>query len=161
MYIVCQHIRRAIKEGVDESPQNEAREQAIGSLDEAYLSFSVKSLALESLIGAHYGRTWRLNDGEPPAFVRWHQIRDLLTLYYFNVLGDFSGDVLVSNSIGTGDKLHSGLNTADCIQNSKSPKLEELSDMRKKIRSKYYEALDGLTEGLLHDRITVDVTEKD
>ncbi|MER6383714.1 hypothetical protein [Streptomyces sp. NPDC001250] len=167
MYIVCQYTsrvikksRRVIRKRVDSNPQDGARDQIISSLHEAYLSFSTRSQMLENLIGARYGIAWQFESDErsASAFLRWHQVRDLLTLYYFNLCGNFPGDVLCRNS-RSDDKYHSGLNADGYFEDANYPNLKELRRMRIDIRHAYDEALGELTRSLLVDRIAIDATE--
>lgn len=131
--------------------------ERMDSLDAAYLEFSTESNALETLLGARYGVAWTLVQGssETPkrVFVRWHQIRDLLTLYYFNVKEDFPGKSLSTNSKGYNRCYHSGLNAAAYFRDPRAPLNGELETMRADIRTKYDEALKELCQGLLDDPI--------
>ncbi|XUL93989.1 hypothetical protein ACQ86D_51390 [Streptomyces galilaeus] len=161
LYIICQHTRRVLSDMEEASPKEELRTRILNSLDEAYLSFSANSLTLENLIGARYGVAWQLGIEESSrrVFVRWHQIRDLLTLYYFNVRGQFPGKVLVHNSLAYGNCYHSGLEATRYFRDAMAPESEELSAMRKGVRAQYGEALRELIHGILADRIAIDATE--
>jgi hypothetical protein len=96
MYIACQHARRVLKDSQGWAPQAvKGRNEALDRLDGDYRQFSVESGSLETLLGARYGIAWHVppdsDESQSEVFVRWHQVRDLLTLYYFNLKGGFPG----------------------------------------------------------------------
>jgi hypothetical protein len=160
MFIACQHARRALKAqrvasaaGSTGSPDD----ATINALDDAYHSFAVESKTIETLIGARYGTVWNLPDPDNKehgrAFVRWHQIKDLLTLYYFNVRGAFPGEALASNSRDFEGRFHSGIDAVRYFKDPGNPQPPELGAMRKDIRRTYNDALTELVGGLLGDPV--------
>jgi hypothetical protein len=101
--------------------------------DQAYVSWAPRAEAIESELGARYGWNSR-------AEALWHQVRDLLTIRYFDLRGRNS-EGLRQNNCRTDEKLHSGL-TAD-----------ELLD-RKTVLRTYHLAMQGLTQELISADIT-------
>jgi hypothetical protein len=158
MYIACQHARRVLKDSQGVAPSMiKRRNDAIEQLDGSYRQFSVESSSLETLLGARYGIAWHVPpdsiESRSEVFVRWHQIRDLLTLYYFNLKGNFPGDSLQRNSEGFRGRYHSGLKASSYVRSSKSPKADELKAMRVDIRKAYEPALSRLVENMLRDPV--------
>jgi hypothetical protein len=89
-------------------------------------------------------------------FCTWHQIRDLLTVYYFNLQGKFPGDVLKRNSKGYNNRFHSGVNVkAFVADKSKRPKATpiELKRMRETIRGEFTKALPRLVSAMMTEKI--------
>ena len=102
-------------------------------------------------IGARYGRRTDKQSASGEADMLWHQIRDLLTLYYFNLCGNFRKDVLRSNS-KSDDAWHSGIALDDLrVANPQRPTSAELREMRNKIRPLFNQVTPVLAEALLHD----------
>jgi hypothetical protein len=111
MHVACQHVRRQLPYAVQ--PRIDELRTV---LEEAYLAFSPEALALGNQIGARYGVV-RIKDSTSKrneSWWRWHQIYDLLTVYYFilAVVIDPTLEpkvlkVLDSNS-KTSDALHGG-----------------------------------------------------
>jgi hypothetical protein len=89
-------------------------------------------------------------------FCRWHQIRDLLTAYYFNLKGQFPGDALKRNSKGYDNRFHSGVDLkAFVADKSKRPKPtpDELKKMRDTIRREFEKALARLVNAMVTEKI--------
>lgn len=86
-------------------------------------------------------------------FVEWHQIRDLLTVYYFNLKGEFPGNALARNSIGYGRKFHSGIDLRSMVANPHAPTKDELRSMRNRIRRAYEKTLRTLVKRMVADRL--------
>jgi hypothetical protein len=156
MYVACQDTRRKLQRpGAD-------LEALVRGLDRDYRRFAVAHRALEAELGARFGfRPLPLtaeNLESPSGYVqgRWHQIADLLTVYYFNLIASFPGDVLKQNSKGTDDRFHSGLDLSEYIDVvGHSPDLARrevrtaLSTMRRKIRQAYQPALEDLVTSIV------------
>ena len=148
MYTKCQHTRRVLR-----TAQGEEREKAFYYLDSAYLEFATEGQPLEFELGARYGFT---EDGDVTSrecangvWEGWHQIRDLLTVYYFNLKAEYPGDVLERNARGYEGHFHSGL---DLVQLK-----DDFRTMCGRIRTTYEAALRQLVQAILSDDI---VTEK-
>ena len=151
MYTKCQHTRRVLR-----MAKGEAREVALYFLDETYLSFAPAAQALEFELGARYEFTGpdaaASRDVSQGVWEGWHQIRDLLTVYYFNLRDDFPDAVLRRNSRGYDDGFDSGIDLQPL-----QPLGGVSSAMRKAIRKAYEPALRRLVEQILSADI---VTEK-
>ncbi len=151
MFVTCQHVRRVQAD----HPSAQATLSAARSLlDEAYRDFSIEGTALETEIGARYGiRITAGNGNGGQAYARWHQVRDLLTLYYFNLCGDFRADVLTRNA-ESDEALHSGLTAEDLkVADPRRPTPDELRVMRIKIRKRFALVTPMLAQALLEDDV--------
>lgn len=123
-------------------------------LDNSYHQFVVDIRSLENEVGSRYGFGTSLATGErqgPQAYERCHQVRDLLTMYYFNLRARwvdhaFPRGVIGGNSLDHGRAYHAGLNFGD--YDSARP---ALAKMRDDIRSEYNVAMRELTRALLSD----------
>lgn len=98
------------------------------ALDEAYVSWAIRAESLEGDLRARFG--W---DSQPE--ILWHQVRDLLTVRYFDLRGRNTAGLRRKNC-RTSDKLHSGLTES------------ELED-RKAVLDAFHEAMRQLTDELL------------
>jgi len=175
MFVTCQHVRRVQKDHSSEKGQKDkdALAEARMLLDEAYRDFSAEAEALQMELGARYGiRMTEAKDGVTgEAYLRWHQISDLLTVYYFSLCHNFRKDVLRRNSRCRDpkrhddgkchDELHSGLDLEDMVKESEHPTDAELKDIRDKIRPLFNEQMPVLALAILkeHFRITADGAE--
>jgi hypothetical protein len=175
MFVTCQHVRRVQR---DHSPEKDQKDQdtlaeARMFLDETYRDFSAEAAALQVELGARYGiRMTEAKDGVTgEAYLRWHQISDLLTVYYFSLCHNFRKDVLRRNSRcrdpkrhGDGKchgELHSGLDLEGMVKESEHPADAELRDIRDKIRLLFNEQMPVLADAILkeHFKITADDAE--
>jgi hypothetical protein len=170
MFMVCQHARRMQKLTPDNQPaQLDARERAMRALDEAYLRFSSESAALETVLGARFGESGGPSDPGTPAteqphvYWQWHQIGDLLTVFYFNLAGYFpedvlhhpdstGGQVIKRNSCGFEGKFHSGVDFI-AMMKTDDKHITKLRLMRQQIRKIYREVLPRLAERLMTQSI--------
>lgn len=131
MFVACQHARRTQLAIHENSKRRVARDSVFRALDDTYLRFSADAASLETLFGARFGVSNGPSDPKSPetdphAFWQWHQIRDLLTVYYFNLAGYFQLDelemnktgseVLEHNSAGCDGKFHSGLDFVGLVR---------------------------------------------
>jgi hypothetical protein len=143
MYVACQH-------GARQGPGLDTE-----ALDRAYLAFSVDSRALMTVLDIRYQ-----HDGDVPAdrgeddldpLTLWHQIRDLLTLYYFALKRGFPGDVLQSNARGHQGGFHSGLDTTSYFPGlpDSGPTEEELEAFLVAVRQTYEATAVDLGNALL------------
>jgi hypothetical protein len=165
MYVACQHARRLLRDVKGSGPGDEGRRAAVrAELSEVYLGeFSPEAALIETVLGARFGVRWApdgagftgkpLGDGDSDVYWRWHQIRDLLTVYYFNVQGQLGDDLLQQNSLGFEGKYHSGLELAKLVKDRRKPSAAEVSEMRQAIRSTYEEAISQLARAMLKDKI--------
>jgi hypothetical protein len=151
MFVTCQHVRRVNSDNPGSSGEP-ARREARTLLDTTYRRFSSEAEAIETVLGARYGIRWvqAAGDGAGEAFLRWHQVSDLLTLYYFNLCGDFRLDVLPRNSTSE-KKLHSGLDATSMIADPRRPQPAELKAMRDAIRRAYNGAVPKVARAILDD----------
>jgi hypothetical protein len=172
MYATCQHTRRVLRDNSGNTPAEiKRREDMLATLDNVYLTFSADATALETVLGARYGISWSLprekqgqaksepdkqdnnamEDSNLQVFWRWHQIWDLLTVYYFNLKGNFPGDpdVLKANSKGFEGKYHTGLDLESFVEKVTAPEKDELRRMRGAIRREYLDALPRLAESIV------------
>jgi hypothetical protein len=150
MFMSCQTASRALR---DAPPEAESMER----LDDEYFRFQVEQGVLENELGSRFG--FKLIPPEtaidqvPPGYVqaRWHQVADLLTMYYFNLKNNFPGDVRENNSKGHDEKFHSGLGfTSYEVPLDDAGKREVgLREMRQDIRRTYRAALRDLVQSLL------------
>ena len=153
MFVRCQHVRRV---QTDHKNNRRRLTEVRALLDEAYLEFSAEAEALEMELGAWYGKCMAIpaEDESEQAYVRWHQVRDLLTVYYFNLCGNFRRDVLKTNSVSDGE-LHSGLEFQSMVADPQDPQPDELREMRNEIRPIFNEALPKLANAILKDKLKV------
>lgn len=89
-----------------------------------------------------------------PPFLRWHQIHDLLSLYYYNLKEFLPGMVLAEASRGHDGNYHSGLDLTD-YRDKASHGAEDLRRMRVDIRTAYDEAMIDLARGITSDEIRI------
>jgi hypothetical protein len=147
MFVACQDSRRRLKEVDSNMPNALDQREILDRLDASYLTFAVSQRALEAELGAHFGfrpiPVKAATTETPSGFVhgRWHQVADLLTVYYFNLRGEFRDDVLKRNSIDYEGGFHSGIEL--------SPLERDPSQMRKEIRSHYEPAMKDLVASIL------------
>jgi hypothetical protein len=179
MYVTCQHTRRVLRDNSGNTADEvKRREQILTALDDSYRQFSADATALETVLGARYGivsspreenqdqaetergeqratTTTTGDDNKSEAFWRWHQIWDLLTVYYFNLKGRFPGkpNVLIVNSKGYRCKYHTGLDLESFVEDANAPKKEELRVMRGAIRKTYIDTLPKLANSIVKDEL--------
>lgn len=161
MFVTCQHVRRVQSDHARGKVDDQSCERALRLLDETYLEFSAEAEALQTELASRFGvRKW--GRGRPrgatrgvtvgEAHLRWHQISDLLTVYYFNLQKNFRKDVLQRNS-RTSRALHSGLNFTALVADSSMPTDSELSRMRQEIRKAFADACPRLAKAVLNDEL--------
>lgn len=137
--------------------RTQADEQHWDALDDSYHRFIVEISALENELGSRYGFDRSIASAEKgsEAFLRCHQVRDLLTMYYFNLritsgrADRFPDEVREKNSEGFGGEYHAGMDFT-----TYGLKRSELARMRGVIRPNYEKAMRGLAEALLRDRMS-------
>jgi hypothetical protein len=105
------------------------------------------------------------------AYLRWHQISDLLTVYYFGLCGNFRRDVLRNNSRchdserynddKCNGELHSGLELEGMVKDPQHPTDTELKGILDKIRPLFSEQMPVLADAILKEdfRVTADDAE--
>lgn len=152
MYVTCQHVSRVQR---DQPPNTNGESQqllagTLALLNESYLEFSAEAAALQTELGARYGINTTDNTvrsvGE--AYLRWHQVVDLLTVYYFNLCGNFRRDILVRNSRSDTD-IHSGLDFRSMVKTPRQPTTVELRAMRGEIRKEFIKTMPLLADAVL------------
>ncbi|WP_344808302.1 hypothetical protein [Microlunatus ginsengisoli] len=148
MYINCQDAGRHLRTTAFR------RSRILGRLDEAYRRFSVDSRALETLLELRFGTAALRPEqsstaGGGAVVMYWHQVRDLLTLYYFNLRGGYPGRVLEGNSIDDDGAFHAGF---DAVAFGATTE-RGLAEMRAKIRKEYDAALVNFVGALRADPI--------
>lgn len=153
MFATCQHVRRVKTDAVVDDPEGQAVTKARELLDRAYLEFSTESLAIETELGARFGELWVKGDGKGEAFLRWHQVRDLLTLFYFALTDRFRGKVLVRNSDGYESKMHSGFKFTPMVADPDRPSAQEVASVIQEVRTAFWESMPKLAEAVLRDEI--------
>src|SRR5215471_6658406 len=164
MYVACQHARRVLRESKSSVPDDEQKRAAtLAELSDKYLQFSADAALIETVLGARFGVRWAPDgaglvntppgDNKSDVYWRWHQIRDLLTVYYFNLQGEFRDGVLARNTRGFQVRYHSGLDLSEFVDEGRSPHPGDLSRMRRAIRRTYDEALSELAKAMLKDKI--------
>lgn len=165
MYVACQHAYRADLASHEQNPnRREMRDRVFRALDDAYLRFSADAASLETLFGARFGvsdgpANSRSPQSDPHAFWQWHQIRDLLTVYYFNLAGYFQPaelkasptgrEVLEHNSVDCDGKFHSGLNFVEILKGPEEKHQAKLTEMLGSIRDTYNKALPRLAQTIM------------
>jgi membrane protein implicated in regulation of membrane protease activity len=151
MFVTCQHVRRV---QADHQDDQIIVKEAQTLLDQAYLDFSAEAEALEMELGAWYGirKTIQVEDVSGEAYLRWHQVRDLLTVYYFDLCGNFRRDVLKTNS-RSDRELHSGLEFQSMVTDPLRPTEDELRKIRNQIRPIFNETLPVLANAILRDEL--------
>lgn len=161
MYVTCQHVARLQRWQVDD----ETLGAGMARLHETYLSFSPDAAAIETELEARFGATSDAEAADPdpltggasersgenittplvgeladgPAAL-WHQVWDLVTIYYFALDQRFPGDVLAANSTGTDGRLHSGLQLDRMVRDHGHPTADELRVIRKSVRKTFVPA---------------------
>lgn len=160
MWITCQHAWRLLRNGDSESTTDDTKSATFALLNEAYLKFSADAAALATVLGARYGveeteSTGQTTSTRSRVSVTWHQIRDLMTIYYYNLLGRMPEELLKTYSQGYKEKRHSGLELRRFFADPAKPKSEELTDLRETIVLEYLKALEDLTTAMMKDRIKV------
>ena len=112
MYVTCQHVARRLADAQshpDVIARDKQTAQAIALLHEEYRTFATEARALQIQIGARFPIREPENVAATPEAVsagqswwRWHQIYDLLTIYYFSLTGGFRAEnhVLATNERG-------------------------------------------------------------
>jgi len=154
MYVFLQHTRRKLIQAHD---ADEAR-GALATLDDRFLTFSIEAAELQTLLGARFGvaRSLAAADADPnQPFLRWHQVHDLLALYYYNVKDFFPGIVLAETAKGHDGNFHSGLDL-ERYRDRASRTTENLRLMRRDIRTAYDDAMVKLTTGITTFPIRLD-----
>lgn len=162
MYVACQHARRLLRETPDEL----RKAGILADLDKQYHDFSAGAAALETILGARYGVRVAPGvtngDARSDVFWMWHQIWDLLTVYYFSLRGPMRDDIIERNSIDPSGKFHSGLKLKELMKSiapehdltkSTGPASEVARDLRRQIRAAYEGVLPKLTHAILRDPI--------
>lgn len=154
MFVTGQHVRRMQSDSARAEGSSPMAPDTLALLDDAYLQFSAEAAALQIELGARFGI--RMSDEEDPgsgwAYLRWHQISDLLTVYYFNLRGNFRRDVLKRNS-KTAAELHAGLDFQSMVTDPQRPTPQELSAMRRSIRKEFAVALPRLAQAIADDEL--------
>lgn len=153
MYVFLQHTRRRLIQARDA----DERTSALDALDDRFLLFSTEAAALQTLLGARFGVVRAAPAGSTarlPPFLRWHQIHDLLALYYYNLKEYFPGIVLAETSLGHDGNHHSGLDTSRYTDQG-DLNAESLRKMRIDIRIAYDEAMIDLTRGITSAQIKI------
>lgn len=151
MYVFLQHTRRRIIQAAN--PQDRAK--VLEDLDERFLTFSTEAAELQTLIGARFGVVRAAptdNATQMPPFLRWHQIHDLLALYYYNLKEFFPGIVLAETSVGHDGNYHSGLDMS-AYRDKANLDAERLRLMRVQIRTAFDEAMIDLARGITSEQI--------
>jgi hypothetical protein len=151
MYVACQHYSRVeaappqmgTRTSLSGSwPPHAPEVDPIEALHAAYLTFAAEARAVQALIGARYssdagaaavaarsGFPWDrpvpVRSGQ--SWWRWHQLYDLLTLYYFSLLRDYrkGNRVLRTNALGYAGGYHCGLAVAEAETPTPSLRLQE------------------------------------
>lgn len=160
MYAACGHASRMLS-----LPESDEHEVHV-ALDQAYLKFAPAAAAVETVLQARFGLR---SSVEAPVTVggegnidgvgvadRWHQVRDLVTVYYFHLrLGRaIPPSVVMRNSVGYGGRLHSGLRLREIL-----PKEEDeaaIDKFRSTLRLAYEEKLALLSQSLIQDPVAID-----
>lgn len=150
MYVMCQHVARVQADCRSRSNAPETdplHAAAMTQLDKTYLAFNAEAAAIQTEIGARFG-VHRADDTESRhPYLLWHQVYDLLTLYYVNLCRDFPGNAFLNN-MPHDTELHSGLRKAT-VDNQRDPGDDELSKMRKEIRETVVQVNPQLAASLL------------
>lgn len=151
MYVFLQHTRRRLIQAED---ANE-RAAALVALDQRFLEFQQEAAALQTVLGARFGVVRAIEDGRSaflPPFLRWHQIHDLLVLYYYNLKEFFPGIVLAETSLGYNGNHHSGLDMSR-FSDKADRNTDGMRKMRVEIRVAYDEAMIDLARGIAGEHI--------
>jgi hypothetical protein len=149
MFITCQHVKRVKKD----DPEGVAATKARELLGRTYLEFSTEALAIETELGARFGELRVKSKGRGEAFLRWHQIRDLLTVYYFALGERFPGKVLERNSKGHECEMHSGVNFNLLVANPDHPSADEVDRVIAELRKPFWKTMPKFAEAVLRDEI--------
>ena len=96
-----------------------------------------------------------LEGGQPNVTTQWHQLKHLLTIYYFSLKRWFPGKVIDRNSVGYGRHLHSGLRLDKYMPNPNEPTAEGLEELQKDLRLKFEAITKALSQGLLTEPLNL------
>ena len=119
------------------------------------MPLSIEAAQIQTLIGARFGveRAVPPDGGkELPPFLRWHQVHDLLALYYYNLKENFPGIVLAETARDHDGNYHSGLDLG-AYADKNNLDGEKLRRMRVDIRTAYDEAMIDLARGIMSGSI--------
>jgi hypothetical protein len=149
MYVTCQHVRRATDDALMQGSQSldNAKTAALTQLHQSYLTFNARARAIQDELGARLGRRMREDDAGSEAYLRWHQVYDLLTAYYFHLAVKTPQDAFKRNSRGFEGDHHSGLDLAALSQGKPS-------QLRAEIRSKFEAAMKEFTMALIAETVS-------
>jgi hypothetical protein len=157
MFITCQHVRRLKADATPRDAKAPSAAEAQELLDREYLEFSTESKAIETELGARFQERWSEGDGlNGEAFLRWHQMRDLLTVYYFDLCERFRKDILDQNSAGQDGKMHSGIDffhPTKVVNNPNKPTPLELEEVRGLLRAEYKATVPKFAKAVLREEI--------
>lgn len=169
MYVTCQHVRRIQRDAASMDPSqgatseaSELLQKAAAQLDATYLEFSAEAAALETEFRARYGAGQQPAAGLEPSVTspgeahrRWHQIYDLLTVYYFALTGNFRHNILRDNSKDE-KHFHTGVDFTEYIPRARDqravdikPTPKELMQIVQRIRQEFDSAMPVLAEATL------------
>lgn len=157
MYVKCQHVAR-VQAGFRSGRGTADREDAtaMAELDEAYLLFNAEAAAVQTEVGARFGVFMADDTESRHPYLLWHQIYDLLTLYYFSLCRDFPG-MAFANNMPHNNERHSGLALSIEIDDPRAPKDDVLSDLRRKIRH----AIEAVVPALATAMLTAPMNQDD
>lgn len=152
MFVTCQHVRRVKKDTVAD-PEGPAATKARELLDRTYLEFSTEAQAIETELGARFGELRVKRKGPGQAFLRWHQLKDLLTVYYFALGGRFRGKVLERNSDGYKCEMHAGIDFNPLVADPDVPSPVEVERVIDELREAFWKSMPKFAEAVLRDEI--------
>jgi len=103
--------------------------------------------------------------GPDQSWWRWHQLRDLLTVYYFSLTEAFPGNVLTSNKFKFDGGFHSGLELQAVVdgrvpvtppsQEPEPQKETKFDRVAWAVQAEFPPGLGAFTEALLGDTLAV------
>jgi hypothetical protein len=159
MYVTCRHVERLQANGAAGDPAQSRHAALLAApalLDERFLTFSAEGLTVQTEIEARFETRHTLVEvagvekGE--ASLRWHQVYDLLTVYYFSLTGAFPPELL-TNTSRTPDRFHSGLGLVPTVADVLAPTADELAELRRVVRTSYVETMPMLAAALLSEQL--------
>jgi hypothetical protein len=175
MYVTCRHVERLQANGGVSTGFAVSRQSALlaapALLDERFLAFSAEGLTVQTEIEARF-RTSNVQvdlDSQPgtegrdvgmgESSLRWHQVYDVLTVYYYSLTGTFPADLLRDTS-ATPERFHSGLDLAPTVVDVSAPTPAELTDLQAMLRKQYVDTMPRLARALLNEQLIAPVRSK-
>ena len=172
MYMSCRFVERLQDSGgTDNGSGDDGHGRGVcvpEFLHDAFLEFSAEGLTVRGEIGARFAtapspgpakraepRTGTKDITIGESTLLWHQVYDLLTVYYYSLTGTFPRDLLKGTSKND-TAFHSGVDFFEVIPEGDRPTLEQRGEVHRRVREAYsLGAMPRLAKALLEDELVV------